>query len=144
MPIGRPEKYLPFVLFAYRTAVHASTVVSPFEMMFGCPPHQLPLPETTAYDVASHQNQFRCKLAQLSDFVETHMTEAAQKPKLCYDQHTTSRSFKPGDSVWLTSPTAGKLDPKWEGDKEVQTVNEPTTYTISDGEQTKTVHVNRL
>jgi len=72
------------------------------------------------------------------------MTEAAQKQKLCYDQHTTSRSFKPGDSVGLISLTAGKLDPRWEGDWEVQTVHGPTTYTISDGEQTKTVHVNRL
>ena len=86
-------------MFAYRTTIHASTGVSPFEIMFGCPPHQLPLPEATAYDVASYQNQQHSKLAQLSDFVETHMTEAAQKQKLCYDQHTTSRSFKPGDSV---------------------------------------------
>ena len=29
------EKYLPFVLYAYRTAVHSSTGVSPFELMFG-------------------------------------------------------------------------------------------------------------
>ena len=36
------ERYLPFVLFAYRTAVHTSTGVSPFEMMFGRPPVQHP------------------------------------------------------------------------------------------------------
>ena len=135
---------MPFVLFAYRTAVHASTGVSPFEMMFGCPPHQPPLPEVTAYNVVSYQNQYRSKLAQLTDFVEAHMTEAARKQKLYYDQHTTSRSFKPGDSVWLASPKAGKLDPKWEGDWEVLTVNGSTTYTISDRKRTKTVHVNRL
>ena len=110
------ERYLTFVLFAYRTAVHASTGVSPFEMMFGRPPHQPPLPEITAYDVISYQNQLRSKLAQIADFVEAHMTEAARKQKLYYDQHTTYRSFKPSDSVWLTSLTAYKLDPKWEGD----------------------------
>ena len=38
------ERYLPFVLFAYRTAVHTSTGVSPFEMMFGRPPVQNPFP----------------------------------------------------------------------------------------------------
>ena len=27
------ERYLPLVLFAYRTAVHASTGMTPFEMM---------------------------------------------------------------------------------------------------------------
>ena len=138
------ERYLPFVLFAYRTAVHASTGMSPFEVMFGRPSHRPPLPEVTAYDVVSYQNHLHSKLAQLTDFVEAHMTEAACKQKLYYDQHTTSRSFKPGDSVWLTSPTAGKLDHKWEGDCEVLTVNGSTTYTISDGKRTKTVHVNRL
>ena len=36
------ERYLPFVLFAYHTAVHTSTGVSPFEMMFGRPLVQNP------------------------------------------------------------------------------------------------------
>lgn len=138
------ERYLPFVLFAYRTAVHASTGVTPFEMMFGRAPQQPPFPQTTAYDVITYPNYLRSKLAQLTDFVETHMTEAAHKQKLCFDQHASPRTFKIGDPVWLTVPTAGKLDPKWEGDYEVQTVNGPTTYTISDGKRTKTVHVNRL
>jgi len=71
--------------------VHASTGVSPFEMMFGRPPHQPPLPDTSAYDVVSYQNQLRARLAQLTDFVETHMTEATHKQKLCYDQRSTSR-----------------------------------------------------
>ena len=120
------ERYLPLVLFAYCTAVHALTGVTPFEMMFGRAPQQPPFPETTAYDVMSYQNYLRSKLAQLTDFVEAHMTEAAHKQKLCYDQHASPRSFKTGDAMWLTSPTAGKLDPKWEGDWEVQTVNEPS------------------
>ena len=105
------KRYLPFVLFAYRTAVHASTGVTPFEMMFGCAPQQLPFPEATTYDITSYQNSLRSKLAQLTDYVETHMTEAAYKQKLCYDQHTSVHSFKAGDAVWLASPTAGKLDP---------------------------------
>ena len=83
-------------------------------------------------------------MAQLTDFVETHMAEVAHKQKSCYDQLAISHSFKTGDAVWLTSSTAGKLDPKWEGDLEVKTVNGPTTYTISDGKRTKIVHVNRL
>ena len=93
------ERYLPFVLFAYRTVVHSSTGVPSFEMMFGCPPHQPPLREATVYDVVSYQNQLCSKLAQLSDFVETHLTESANKQKLCCDQHTKPCSFKPGDCV---------------------------------------------
>ena len=48
------EQYLPFVLLAYRTAVHTSTGVSPFELMFGCPPSCHPFPSTTAYDAVSY------------------------------------------------------------------------------------------
>ena len=68
-------------------------------MMFGHSPQQPPFPETTAYDVISYQNSLRSKLAQLTDFVETHMTEAAHKQKVCYDQHASPCSFKTGDAV---------------------------------------------
>ena len=37
------EQYLPLVLYAYRTAVHASTGVLPFELMFGRQGHKPPL-----------------------------------------------------------------------------------------------------
>ena len=72
------------------------------------------------------------------------MIEAAHKQKLCYDQRAISHSFKTGDAVWLASPTAGKLDPKWEGDWDVRPVNGPTMYTISDGKQIRIVHVKWL
>ena len=39
------ERYLPLVLFAYRTAGHASTGITPFEMIFGRTPLQPPFPE---------------------------------------------------------------------------------------------------
>ena len=138
------ERSLPLALFVYRTAVHASTGITPFEMMFGHTPQQSPSPKLTAYEVVSYQNYLRSKLAQQTDFVKIHVTEGAHKQKLCYDQRAIPCSFKTGDVVWLTSPTSGKLDPKWEGDWEVKTVNGPTRYAISDGKQTRVVHVNRL
>ena len=138
------EQYLPFVLFAYRTAVHTSTGVSPFELMYGWPPSHHPFPSTTAYDAVSYQSKLRSKLSQLSDLVETHLTQAAQKQKTTYDQKAMQRSFTVGEQVWLASPTAGKLDSKWEGEWKIQSIQGPTTYTITDGDRTKTVHVNRI
>ena len=43
------------------------------------------------------------------------MVDAARHQKQEYDKHMGIRTFKAGDLVWLSIPTAGKLDPRWEG-----------------------------
>ena len=112
--------------------------------MFEHSPVQNPFPTLTAYDAVSYQSHLRTKLAQLSDFVETQLAKAAHKQKTAYNQHTHQRTLKIGHPVWLSSPTASKLDCKWEGGWEIQSIQGPATYTITDGTRTKTVHVNRL
>ena len=99
-----------------------------------------------AYDVTSyqHQHQLQDKLSKLRDFVETHNAQANTQQKQHYDEHSLSRTFAIGDSVWLSVPTAGKLDPKWEGKWIIQSVKSPITYTIHDGRRTRTVHINQL
>ena len=59
------EKYLPLVLFAYRTATHASTGASPFLLMFGRQPRINEYAESRAYDTATYQQQLQAKLAEL-------------------------------------------------------------------------------
>ena len=44
------ERYLPLTLFAYRTAIHTSTKVSPFFVMFGRQPQLNEYADTQAYD----------------------------------------------------------------------------------------------
>ena len=56
------EQYLPLVLYAYHTAVHTSTGVSPFELMFGRSAHKPPLSSKVAHDVTSYQHQLQAKL----------------------------------------------------------------------------------
>ena len=46
------------------------------------------------------------------------MIDAAHHQQRSYNQHVQQRSFQVGDTVWLDLLTAGKLDPKWEGDGE--------------------------
>ena len=41
-------------------------------------------------------------------------------------------------------PTAGKLDPKWEGGWTVTKVESPVTIQIQKANKTRVVHVNRL
>lgn len=69
--------------------------------------------------------RIKAKLAELQDFVESQVTYAASKQKSTYDQHSTSRSFGVGDPVWLSIPTAGKLDPRWEGGWTVKSIKSP-------------------
>ena len=109
------ECHLPLVLYAYRTAVHTSTGVSPFELMYGRSPEKSPFPTSNAYDPSSYQSQLQAKLAKLRAFVETHLTEAAHQQRNSVGHKTQTRLFNVDDPVWLSIPTAGKLDPRWEG-----------------------------
>ena len=74
------------------------------------------LPRSTAFDPESYSAHLSTKLAELQDFADTNLTAAAKHQKSTYDRHSTARSFKIGDLVWLSIPTVKKLDPQWEGE----------------------------
>ena len=48
------------------------------------------------------------------------------------------------EPVWLSQPTTGKLDPKWDGSYTVKSVYSPVTVQITNGSTTKVVHINSL
>ncbi|KAL5509727.1 hypothetical protein EMCRGX_G005145 [Ephydatia muelleri] len=98
----------------------------------------------TGYAVDEYQGTMQAKLAELMDFVETHMVDAARHQKQEYDKHMGIRTFKAGDLVWLSIPTAGKLDPRWEGGWKVKACKSPVNMEVSDGTRNQVVHVNRL
>ena len=137
------ERYLPLVLYAYRTAKHTSTGASPFQLMYGRQP-KLPTESSTAFDAYSYQTHLRAKLAELHDLVTSKMAEAANRQQQGYNKSTTQRLFKPGDPVWLSIPKAGKLSPRWEGNWKVKQVKSDVNIEISDGYRSKVTHVNRL
>ena len=49
-----------------------------------------------------------------------------------------------GECVWLSIPTAKKLDPQWDGGWTITKVKGPLNMEVSDGNISKVVHVNRL
>ena len=105
------EQYLPLVLYAYRTSVHSSTGVAPFVLMFGRQPKCIDYSSPTAFDRDSYPAHLLATLAELRDLVESNLVHAAENQKTNYDQQSCCRTFRTGDLVWLSRPTAGKLDP---------------------------------
>ena len=83
-------------------------------------------------------------MAKLQDLVEARNAEAGNRQKAHYDKVSTERHFVAGDRIWLSIPTAGKLDPRWDGRWHIKAVKSPLNLEITDGEKTKVVHVNRV
>lgn len=107
------EAHLPLVLYAYRISCHSSTGVSPYMLLYGKDPPNLRGLSQHAYNSLSHPATLQARLAEL--FTQTSHRQLLAKSHLMIDQHTSLPYFKQGQSVWLSVPTAGKLDPRWEG-----------------------------
>ena len=138
------ECYRPLVRYAYRTAVHSTTVVSPFEHMFGRKPAPTVLSDISAFNPTSYQTQLWEKQAELKDLVELNLAQAAHEQKVAYDRHSAAHSFKVGYPVWLSVPTAGKLSHQWEGKWTIKTVFSRINMEITDGRKSEIVLVNQL
>ena len=142
------EKWLPLLLYTYRTSVHTSTQATPYLLMFG---RELTLTtidlSLRAHDTQSYADHIQSHLAKMYELVELNLTEATSDQKWFYDRGAKLRPSLARDShVWLLIPTAGKLDPKWEsGWTVVQHFPDQLTVQIKHREgQLQTVHLNRL
>ena len=74
---------------------------------------------------------------EMHDFVQKQTTTAAWRQKEQYDVHAQERNFHVGDQVWLSIPTAGKLDPRWEREWIIRAVKSHVNMEISDGRRKK-------
>ena len=134
------EHYLPLKLYAYRTAIHSSTGVTPFQLMFGRSPVTSSFSPTTALHPESYSAHLQAKLTEMHDFVQRQTTTAARRQKKQYDVHAQDRNFPTGNTVWLSIPTAGKLDRWWEGEWVVREAKSPVNMEISDGQRKSYSH----
>ncbi len=154
------DKWLPFLLFAYREVPQASTGFSPFELLYGWPvqgPLDLlkktweekePAKVAQGQGVVQYVLQMRDRLEQYREEARLNLLEAQRAQKRWYDQQARQREFKPGQKVLLLLPSSSsKLLAKWQGPFEVSRRMGPTTYEILHPERGKTkqtYHVNLL
>lgn len=151
------DKWLPYILFAYREVPQASTGFSPFELLYA---HQVRGPldvlkeswETTAVskkkNILTYVIKMREKLQQASVLARENLIQSQEQQKLWYDKAARSRSFEPGEEVLLLLPTSeNKLLAKWQGPYQVQRRVGPVTYEIkipSRAQPLQVFHVNML
>lgn len=150
------DKWLPFLLFAYREVPQCSTGFSPFELLFG---RQVRGPldvlkeawtaeEPAQRSIASYILQMRDKLENFRTLARENLSAAQQRQKVWYNTHARERDLKPGQKVLVLLPSGtSKLLAKWQGPYVVTRKLGPVTYEIlcPERKQPKQVlHVNLL
>ncbi len=150
------DKWLPYLLFAYREVPQASTGFSPFELLYG---RQVrgPLDVLQESWVGSQEKktsiltfvlQMRERMEQATKLVRENMEKAQHGQQTWYDKAARKRSFDPGQQVLLLLPTVeNKLLEKWQGPYTVLRKLSPTTYEIEMPDRRnpkQTFHINLL
>ena len=151
------DRYIPLLLFAYRTSVHESTKCTPAMMMkgrdlrlpvdllFGRPEKE---PTRLATDYADDLQQ---RLEKVHEFVRPQLQLVSDRMKERYNLLQNAESLEEGAAVWFFNPRRKKgLTPKfnrpWEGPYVIVKKINDLVYRIQLGQRTKpkVVHCNRL
>ena len=119
------DKFLPYVLFAYREVPQALTGFSSFELLYGRPvrgPLDLlreswKTPATTNENIISYVLSMREKLASMTELVQLNLATTQSTQKARYEYRTArARKFKPGDHALVLLPmSTHELTAQWQG-----------------------------
>ena len=145
------DKYLPFVTFAYNTAIQSTLKECPFYLFFGRAP-LLPNDITinprynTRYD---DHDVYAEKWENAKKLAREHLFKAQTKQKEYYDHGTKTRIYFVGEKVLLRAPpSAGKFINRWNGPFIITKSYSNVNYEIESYPRTKQrsaiVHSNRL
>ena len=151
------DKYLPYVLFAYREVPCQSTSYSPFELLYGRSvrgPFSLiketwVCKESLPKSVISYVLEARRRLCEMQNIVHENVQKSQAKQKKLYDEKSACRKFQIGDKVLVLLPTPGsKLESKWQGPYTVTNVfSNGLNYELDrekGRKQKRTYHINLL
>src|SRR5690606_15519381 len=117
------DTYLPFVAFAYRSSVQASTDESPFMLMYGREA-MFPSDVNVGTEFAGSEVDLLKRMADIRKKIPKRIEEAQRIQKRYYDRKRKFFYFIPGDLCWLKDEvveagTISKLRMKWKGPYEI-------------------------
>ena len=152
------DVYLPQVMMAYRSSVHASTGQTPNRMVFGREvvlPLQaftgLPAQSSTTDTPNTYVDNLQAQLEDIHEIARKVLKSKSQYRKRHYDLKAKKRVFNPGDPVWLhdTSRRKGvcnKLTPQWKGPYVITKRIDDLVYLVKHSQSTpaKAIHIDRL
>ena len=140
-------EHLQPLLFMYRISKHATTGLSPYEILFGSnPPSQwLPdLQDIVLVDQSDYCEDLRRKLLQLREIVDANCVRSAEEQQHSYKSSDTYTQLTPGQQVLLSNEVAGKLDPRWIGPWTVVEMKGLSAVVLRMGTAERKVHINRV
>uniref|UniRef100_A0A8C5PVR5 Integrase catalytic domain-containing protein n=1 Tax=Leptobrachium leishanense TaxID=445787 RepID=A0A8C5PVR5_9ANUR len=119
---------LPYLMFAIREVPQASTVSSPFELLYGR--HLRGLLDiaketweqatTPLKSVVKHIAQMQDRIEKVMSIVKSHLQQAQHAQARVYNRSAKVRTFNPGDRVLVLVPTVeSKFLAQWKGPYEV-------------------------
>ena len=151
------DKYLAYLLFAYREVPCESTGYSPFELLYGRRVRGplAVIKETWSEGSSSGDNlithflEIRRRLATMQQVVQESLKKAQGKQKRLHDIHSSKRRLEVGDEALDLLPTPGsKLEMRWQGPfKVTRALEGGLTYELDTGkmyQQHRTYHINLL
>ena len=122
---GDWDLFIPYALFAYRTAVPSSTKETPFYLMYGRDP-RLPIDVslTKAQETYCNTDDYRGvipgRFLDARKLTRDNIELAQQRQKSQYDKTAKDVTYDIGQQVWLYTPNnrkglSSKLTPNWHG-----------------------------
>ena len=149
------NKWVPYVLFAFREAPQASTGFSPFELVYGRDVRG-PLnvlqegwigeQQDSQDDVLSYVQGVYDRLQESKEIVRQNMEKSQRRQKSWYDQKARETNLNVGDKVLVLLPTrTEKLLAKWKGPYPITKKVGQVNYDIQLSDcRKKLFHINML
>ncbi|KAJ8037468.1 hypothetical protein HOLleu_18285 [Holothuria leucospilota] len=153
------DTWLPYLMLAYRSAIHESTGYTPSELMLGrtvtlpydgmvtAPPVEEDMPKSYPEYITKLRDTFE----KVHNGARKHLRIPHERQRKDYNRKAHLHQYKVGDCVWLRSPgrkkgLSPKLQAKWKGPCLIEEKLSDVTYRIKEGPRTKSkvVHHNRL